>query len=143
MTGLFSLSYSFAKGDWCRMAESNCLLPQRIQRACKCYRYTNTAFKCDFYTTAKITKSVVASRAINGALSMALLRKYSGFNLYPQCRYLLNYLRCWYPKWDLNPHDCSVGFEPTASAIPPFGHNLISEVAHPRQQSHCLLLYQR
>ena len=37
--------------------------------------------RCDFNTTAKITKSVVASRAVSGALSMALLRKYSGFNL--------------------------------------------------------------
>ena len=38
--------------------------------------------RCDFNTTAKITKSVAASRAVSGALSVALIRKYSGFNLY-------------------------------------------------------------
>ena len=36
------------------MTELNCLLPQRIQRACECYHYTNTADEKDLLTLRRI-----------------------------------------------------------------------------------------
>ena len=61
-------------------------------------------YKCDFYTTAKsrsLWQPVEPSAALCPWRFSVSIR---ALIYCPQCRYLLNYLRCWCTRWESNPH---------------------------------------